>query len=293
MEIITQKQKRAETQLGSPRSHLESLRVPWTMEQGMEGFFAPTRRFLSAKQGPGIGESISCIDLTEVELLTEKQEEILVKEYTWTDFLSFIHDKLVWVAPKVFVSSNTNHDRWLGSRYRSLLTVQTVSDLGRVQFDLAVWAGSVVQANAACDWIFRLLATSQAPEIRIECHGGRPLIPVSTRTLSYFLSTIKSARVLCVWMFALSEEHVRALAETDHTNLLVKLTYCDLSDAETNNTILAQLLRTSQARLELVSCVVAGDVLVGALKGNSCVRLTPSQGDEGLSHREIHTLLSI
>jgi hypothetical protein len=110
--------------------------------------------------------------------------------------------------------------------------------------------------------------------------------------LSSFLSTSKSVRVLCVWMFALSKEHVRALAETDHTDLLVKLTYCDvMSHSETDNIILADLLRTSQARLELISCIVAGDALAGALKGNSCcLRLTPSRGDEGLVQLEIHAL---
>jgi hypothetical protein len=258
----------------------------------MERFFAPISQRQEVNRDPGIGATASYTGLIQLELKTERREEILIAGYTWTDFLSFISDKLVWLASNVFVSSNTNQEIWHGNRYRSLLTIQTASESGPATFNLAVW--TIWQGNAghACEWITRLLATSQAPEIRIDSYGGRPLLPVSALTLSSFLSTSKSIRTLCVWMFALSEEHVRALAETDHTNLLVKLTYCDLmSDSETDSTILAELLRASQARLELVSCIMAGDVLAGALKGNSCcVRLTPSRGDEGSDELEIHSL---
>jgi hypothetical protein len=52
----------------------------------MEGFFTQTRHFLSAHQEYAF---------TEVELLTEGREEILIAGYTWTDFLSFTCVKLV------------------------------------------------------------------------------------------------------------------------------------------------------------------------------------------------------
>jgi hypothetical protein len=119
---------------------------------------------------------------------------------------------------------------------------------------------------------WRAVATSNSFKLRIDNEDADRLGP-SSPFLSKFLRENLSLQHLHLWRIHLKEEHCRALATLERTDIKMALTYCIIEPENAENTFI-DWFRHNQVVTELVCCVFQDirGCFFSALSGNTSVK---------------------
>jgi hypothetical protein len=240
----------------------------------MESLFSSTSRYrdLQNERVPNHEnhETLS-ENFRELELSVSLEELKMSSNATWDAFVEFVRgDKVVWMAPDVFISvscSQYHHDK-LYPRLLHLAQLHTSANI-------SVFAPCAQQAAETCDFVVHLLAACEQPIVA--CWGTRQILPVSGPGLSALTKTSHARRrELSLRYLILDESHCRTLATASHDNLQIGLFNCSFLDAETNSVL--HSLEHDQGPTELFQCRIDAGSLASALGRNRGLRrLTMNQ----------------
>jgi hypothetical protein len=197
--------------------------------------------------------------ITEVELLPGLPiENVLATGITWEDFLHFIRNKIVWITADAYVCISLVY-------LQSDSTVLELSsdDPYTRMFVRTVQGTADAVATATCDFLLRLLGTSEQHGVFIGGRGISHLSPLSGAGLSLFFQESRSClRKVRLSFIALSEDLCCALVQ-------VEIRYGSLSDDALD--AFTECLHTDRGPITLFNCRIDSRVLVSALTGNSRV----------------------
>jgi hypothetical protein len=256
----------------------------------IEAFFRPSTRFRDAHANRNhyLPEN-----WTEVELLPGLTiEHVLAKgDVLWEHFRHFARHKFVWFSPSVFISSERFYD---GLVYPVVLSLGC--DVGgcdgtsnssvslcmfvHVRSGMDMAATAVANVTATCDFMVRLLATSDKRDLRISGENNHVPPPISGDAISLFFQECQAClgQVTLHYM-ALNEDQCRALANTTMSRLdvVVKLSSCRLlNGTAVAGAFLQFCLQSDRGPVELFWCNIDIQIIARALTGTSRVtKLNP------------------
>jgi hypothetical protein len=233
----------------------------------LQALFSPTSRYRDSplnRRGP-LPEG-----WTEVELLQGLlPEDILATGIALDDFCVFRRNKVVWMTPEVYVSSN----------YMSCLGDPLVLALGvgvGTYMFVRVRSGTdAVEAVATCDFLVRLLATSELRDVYIQGSHNVVPPPVSGAALTLFFQESRSClRKFTLNSMTLSEDQCLALATMSRLDVEVEMSYCSPTDDAAGAFV--ECVKSDRGPAELSICNIDRHVLATALTGASRVtRIKP------------------
>jgi hypothetical protein len=214
-------------------------------------------------------------------------ESVLARGVTWEDFCRFLHDKLVWMTPHVYISCL----RIYSTGYEWVLVLGG-SDT-RTRMCVRVRSGSAAAAAAApCDFAVRLLAASELRSVYIRGIYTMVPPPVSGETLSLFFQGSRSClRQVTLELMALSEDQCRALATMSRLDVELNLRICRLADDDAAERAFVDCLQRDKGPIQLSGCQIASRILADALTGDSRVNKLALNGltanAEGVVYRAL------
>jgi hypothetical protein len=220
----------------------------------IEALFRPTARFQGLLQE----------GWTEVELLPGLTlENVLASGVTWEDFHRFLYHKVAWAASDVFVCSG-----YMSGLGESLLSLRV-----DVSFDVRVNVTpgtAAAAATATCDFMVRLLATSEEHAVNISGNIAAAPPPLSGAGLSLFFQESRSClRRVTLRDMALNEDLCRALATMSRLDVELEIINCWPADDAAG--AFAECLQSGRGPVELIHCVIDNQIIASALTGKSRV----------------------
>jgi hypothetical protein len=204
---------------------------------------------------------------TELELLPGlTTENILAMGITWEDFRLFCLDKLVWMTPGVYVCFQYDEG--------DPVILSLGGDGGGIQStDLRVLATrgtATAVVMTTCDFLVRLLATSEPCDVYIRGSHNEVPPPMSGQTLSVFFQESRSClRKVFLSRMSLTEDQCRALATMSRLDVELDMFNCSLADDAAGAFI--GCLRSENGPIELDRCQIDSQILASALTGTSRV----------------------
>jgi hypothetical protein len=238
----------------------------------MEKFFTSTRRYQDLVEydrdvddGP--------FEYTEVEL-TIPVEEFLVHFMDWKglwDFLTGGVPRILWITQNAFlvVKENGNvfhfHDdapgRFIEANFR-----------GTSGQEQTLILTSDNRSIGEADVFWRAISTSKSIQVKIQDYQYEysPVGLPSGPLLSEFLRENLSLQHLEFNSFLFNEEHCRALATLQRTDLKIKFKKCNLDPQGAEDTFI-EWFRHNEVVTELNCCYVDSSILC-ALSGNNYVK---------------------
>jgi hypothetical protein len=204
-------------------------------------------------------------NFTEVELLPNlTAEDVVATGINWDDFRCFVHDKFVWMAPGIYISSAYR----AAGLYPVAVEVGAMDDSAGMR--VRVKPGTAPQtATATCNFLVRLLATSDQCDVYLQ-GSSRALSPICGPALSHFFEHGgENLRAVTLRDMIFNEEHIRVLASAPQHKLQLALRDCKFSDGDASKNALLQWLQSGRGPTELYRCAIDSAVVAGALKGNS------------------------
>jgi hypothetical protein len=203
---------------------------------------------------------------TEVELLPGLTiENVWAAGIMWDGFHRFLHNKVVWMTPDVYVCSvnlsNTSDPLvlTLGEYPGNIsLSVHATPDT----------AASV--ATATCDFLLRLVATCEESYLFIDGSRRDVSTPLSGAAISLFFQESRGVlRKVKLARMALNEYQCRALATMSRLDVELVIYLCLLADDAADSFI--ECLQSDRGPVELDLCAIDCQILTKALTGNSRV----------------------
>jgi hypothetical protein len=251
----------------------------------MEDLFAPTTRYRGLHRARtrerGDDDADSSTDrrfnhLVELELITlgsSAEDTFLHCGYTWSDFYSFAHGKIVWISPDVFFNMTEVYTGFQ-TEYRSFLDVNikpNEDDTSQESKSLRVHARSEAHATVAADILLQFLTTCESREVRLwrDLGSNAGPFPVSGLAFSQFLAQSRNLRVLDMRCFRLEACHCRAIDSLTRTDLQIELVAC--KPTESGEEILLECIRQNRGPTKLIYCWIDTRHLADALRGNKSV----------------------
>jgi hypothetical protein len=248
----------------------------------MEDLFAPTTRFrdlyraslyrASRRRANDDEEEEEMNRLVELELITGSSVEdtFLHSGFSWSDYYSWAHGKIVWLSPDVFFNS-TWIDTNFQTDYRRFPTVDIVPNEEDEDPEfLHVHASSKAHATVACDILLQLLTTCESHKVLLgDFFNDSPHFPVSGLALSHFLAHSRNLRVLYMIGLDLNTCHCRAIDTLTRTDLQIELRCC--KPTESGEEIILESIRGNRGPSQLFMCRIDTRRLAGALRGNNSV----------------------
>jgi hypothetical protein len=211
----------------------------------------------------------------ELELVTGSSVEdtFLHCGYTWSDYYSWAHGKIVWLSPDVFFNS-TWIDTGFQTEYRPFPTVDIVpneEDTSQESKYVFVYARSEAHATIASDILLQFLTTGDFRKVRLwkDLSSNAGPFPVSGLAFSHFLVHSRNLRVLRMSWLSLNTCHCRAIDALTRTDLQIELAHCELTESGEN--IILECIRQNRGPTELTRCRIDTRRLADALRGNSSV----------------------
>jgi hypothetical protein len=201
----------------------------------------------------------------EVELLPGLTiEDVLASGVTWEDFRRFVQRKIVWMTTHVFVCS----------QYMPGIVDRLVIRLGGLHDTWlrvhGVHGTTPAAATATCDFVVRLLATSEVRNVYIQGRHRAVPTPVSGAGLSLFFQTSPSCLRECnLQLMTLNEDQCLALATMSRLDVELNLNCCYLSDDASGAFV--ECLQSDRGPIQLFRCKINNQILSSALAGNSRV----------------------
>jgi hypothetical protein len=211
--------------------------------------------------------------VTEVELLPDLSPEhvLATLDITWEEFCRFVgHDKFVWMGLGVYVShGHCNYH----PGYRFLVELRSKNSRLHVYAATNPEPETAAVTTATCDFVVRLLATSQEDDAFIEGRVPFNSVPISGPSLSrFFQESHANLRKVTLKDMILNEEQIGALATTDfRPDMQVILRECSLSDDNGCHAAFVECLHRDRGPTVMDCCVIGYRVLAAALEGNRCV----------------------
>jgi hypothetical protein len=236
----------------------------------IEALFRPSTRF---RDSHALRYALP-YGFTEVELLPGLTiENVLATGVTWGDFLSFVRGKLVWMTPDVYVCPNgldVGRDTW----------VLVLGVPGGASMFVHVAEGTpATAATVTCDFMVRLLATSEEHGVYIRGSSYEVSTPLSGAALSIsFQESRDSLREVLFHGVALSADLCHALATMSRLDMELEMRYCRLADDAA--VAFVDCLHSGRGPIKLISCEIDSQTMAHALTGNTRVtRLKPDFGE--------------
>jgi hypothetical protein len=229
--------------------------------------------------------------LTVVELLPHlTPPDVWATGVTWEAFYHFILGKMVWMTPYVYVSSKSISNPF----DQTVLWLRGDAAAAGSGLNVHVTEGTVpAAATATCEFLLRLLATSELPSVHK--HGFYSIVspPISGAALSLFFqeSRICLGKVLLSFM-ALNADQCLALATMSRLDVEVQMRCCSLSNDAVGAFV--EFLQSDRGPVELQSCSIDSQIIARALTGDSRVtRFRPnSQMMNDANHAVLFTALA-
>jgi hypothetical protein len=227
----------------------------------MEALFRLTTRFRDLYPNLYLPES-----WTELELLPGLTfENVLATGVTWEEFLRFLWDKVVWMTPDIYI-----HSQRFGGGDEPIVFLLGVPVVEKKIFVRVTWGTPAAVATATCDFLVRLLATSEQHDFLIEGRQNEVPPPLSGAGLSLFFQESRdSLREVTLMHMVLSAEQCLALATMTRLDMELEIRYCSLADDAAGAFV--ECLQSDRGPVELSTCNIDRHVLATALTGASRV----------------------
>jgi hypothetical protein len=240
----------------------------------MEHLFTPTRRYQDLFEQDRDDDD-GPFEYTEVELAVSV-EDFLIYHWDWADLLAFVTGgimrKILWITRSTFLvvedarnlfdfnedtlNCYVDAEIQATSGQEQTLTLANVSHL-----DIPVSTGEV-------GVFWRAIMTSNSVKLNVRSNDllGLPSGPI----LSQFLRESPSLQVLEFREFDFMEEHCRALATLERTDIEVKLNGCMLEPQAAQNMFI-EWYRHNEVITD-INCCKMGSRIISALSGNNSVK---------------------
>jgi hypothetical protein len=240
----------------------------------MEQFFTPTCPLRSdlLEESPLGEDPFEC---NEVQIAVPV-EEFLAYNWDWKDLRAFLTDdvtpKVLWITEHAFIYVKVNgHDFHLDFDALDGCVVAIFQETSGQEQSLVLARfddPDIETGEAGVFW--RAITTSNIVTLRINNDDENNLELPSGPLLSKFLRGNLSLRQLDFQEFAFNEEHCRALATLERTDLEVKLAFCTIEPKCAEGTFV-EWFRHNQVVTELDRCNMDSSILC-ALNGNNSVK---------------------
>jgi hypothetical protein len=206
---------------------------------------------------------------TEVELLPGLTiGNIRVTRTTWDAFDSFLHGKVAWMSPDVFVCQ-----QWVSGSGEPLLLLGAIATSMCVQLTPDTAAAAT---TATCDFAVRLLATCEQDDLYIIGSDCNVSTPISGAGISLFFQESRdSLQKFTLQSMALSEDQCLALATMSRLDVELTMERCSLSNNAAGAFV--ECLQSDRGPIKLHRCEIDTQIVANALAGKS--RVTRFQPD--------------
>jgi hypothetical protein len=254
----------------------------------MEHFCTPTRRYQDLlEQGDAFLHQFEC---TEVQFIVTV-ENFLVYRWEWKDLEAFLTGgatpKMLWLSENTFLVVEESGDmQWfegqsyMAANIQATTAVYPLSPEEQALILVQIYKPDHIAAEVGVFW--RAMASSNSVQLMIKDElgmsdfGGLPSGPL----LSQFLRESPLLQVLDFDEFVFNDEHCRALATLQRTDLAVTLKECTLVPQDGT---FIDWLRHNQSLTEINCCRMESNVL-SALSGNTFLKsLTHRNGNPFVS----------
>jgi hypothetical protein len=241
----------------------------------MEKFFTPTRRYQDRFEDDRDDDD-GPFEYTEVELAVAV-EEFLLHFLDWKGLWAFltggVKQRILWITKYAFlvVEESGNVFQFHDDAPGRAIEVNFRGSSGQEQtLVLACGDGSIVSIVEA-DVFWRAMTASNSIQVTIRgIREGNLDLPPSGPILSQFLQESLSLQVLVFHGVLFKEEHCRALATLQRTDLKIKLSFCTIEPLDAEDAFI-EWFRNNQVVTELDSCVMGGRI-ISALSGNKSIK---------------------
>jgi hypothetical protein len=237
----------------------------------LEQCFAPTRRLRA------IWEEVHDVDpflYAEVQLAVPA-EEFLNYHWDWDDLWAFISAdvrlKFLWLTDDTFIAVGDVSEIFDDDTpYNTLLIASSTTTSGQVQTLTLIKEMDADASAEACSVFWRAIETDRSANIVIQGDDNYPSQLPSGPSLSQFLRGRPLLQSLDFLEFAFTEEHCRALATLQRTDLKIKLSNCSLAPQGAKDAFI-EWFRNNQVVTELNCCFMDSSILC-ALSGNKSLK---------------------
>jgi hypothetical protein len=244
------------------------------MVAAMEQLCAPTRRFREIWER-GRDDDDDLFEYTEVELAVPV-EEFLNYCWDWKDLRSFLiggaTPKLLWITENSFlvIDDHVNAFDLDDDIHRCIAAeIQTPSGQAQEQTLILARLYDSDMSTGEVSVFLRAVATSNSSKLTIDKDGDRAGLP-SGPILLKFLRESTALQDIHLQGFHFTEEHCRALATLERTDIKMALSYCVFEPHNAEDTFI-EWFRQNQVVTELVYCHIGGDI-ISALSWNTSVK---------------------
>jgi hypothetical protein len=241
----------------------------------MEQFFTSTRplRHGILRESPPGEAPFEC---NEVQLAVSV-EDFLICNWDWKDLRAVLTDdvtpKVLWITEHAFIKVNGQGHFHVTLNECVTASFQEASGLEQSLFLVHPDRTNATISLGVAGVFWRAITTSNCVQLRIgNCYSeyeANSLVLPSAPLLSKFLRGNLSLRHLEFDDYIFEEEHCRALATLQRTDLKVKFTYCTIQPR--NEEPFIEWFRNSQVVTELECCTMESSIL-SALSGNISVK---------------------
>jgi hypothetical protein len=239
----------------------------------MEHFFTPTRRLQDIWEE----DDDANFEYNELRLVVPP-EDFLIYSWHWEDLLAFVTGgvkrKILWVTVKAYllVEDDANRFAFNDESFCRFIDVE-IQAMSSQQHTLFIGMFDDEDFSTGELGVFwRAVATSNSVKLRIEAHDsfqsiGLPLGPI----LSEFFRGCPSLQDPKFNGLHFEEEHCRALATLQRTDLKVEFTNCEIEPQDAQD-IFIEWFRHNQVVTTMEHCEIDSSSL-SALNGDNSVKM--------------------
>jgi hypothetical protein len=231
--------------------------------ESLEALFRPSTRFRDSH-----GNRRDRLP-AEIELLQDQvMEDVLATGISWKDLCRFLHDKVVWLTPSVWicVSSQQISDR-------DDVLVVTLGPETYENHILRVWVTpdtAAAAATATCGFLLRILTTLEQRDLWILGNYDREPAPISGAALSLFFQESRCClRQVILTRMTLNEDLCLALMTMSRLDVVINMEWCSLADGAAGAFV--ECLQSDRGPIKLEYCSIGSQILANALTGDSRV----------------------
>jgi hypothetical protein len=240
----------------------------------LEQCFSPTQRLQT------IWEEVHDVDpflYAEVQLAVPA-EEFLIFQWDWEDLWAFIsadvRRKFLWLTDDTFLAVGDVSEIFDDDTpYNTLLIASSMTTSGQLQTLTLIKEMDADESTEACSIFWRAIETNKSDYIMIQGDDNYPSQLPSGPSLSQFLRGRPLLQSLTFRKFSFMEEHCRALATIQRTDLKITLGECALVPQNAQD-IFIEWFRNNQIVTELNKCKMESSFFSALSGNNSLVKLS-------------------
>jgi hypothetical protein len=241
------------------------------MPIAMEQFFTPTRRYRDIWELDRDDDDDPLY--TEAELAVPL-EDFLSYRWDWKDLCALASSDdvpiFLWITLHAFLVVQENANAFPFIEPHVCLAAKLQATSGQERTLMLMQDDDPAHPHGACNIFWRAITTSNMVQLSIQDCRHRPGKLPSGPILSQLLRGSPLLQVLRFRGFDFEEEHCRALATLERTDLEVELGECSLLPQDAEDTFIEWFLH-NKVVTELNDCRV-GSRIISALSGNNSVK---------------------